>query len=297
MKNFQTLVLSSFLVYLAACSSPGTPVVTPTNPSTPEIPSVPENPSAPQVPVSLSGIEEIAVRSSCASTNLSGKGRAPAGYLKGMALTFAKSLCRYKKRDIAGLVMADRMTGNPLKDVLTYYASDFSSLGMSNDTESSSTLRHLYSLAIGLGMRESDGLYCEGRDMSASNVTSDTAEAGIFQTSWNAASASSALPKLFSEYQGEKGCFLEYFKQSPSASCTSSRLSNYGSGNGKEFQRLSKACPAFATEFAMVVLRTRRNHYGPINRKEAKISQVCDSMFAQIEKAVNDNPNICGGLL
>jgi len=38
---------------------------------------------------------------------------------------------------------------------------------------------------MGLGMRESSGRYCEGRDRNANNVTSDTAEAGLFQMSWD----------------------------------------------------------------------------------------------------------------
>ena len=40
------------------------------------------------------------------------------------------------------------------------------------------TLRHLFALILGLGMRESSGRYCEGRDMSASNVSAETAECG-----------------------------------------------------------------------------------------------------------------------
>jgi hypothetical protein len=42
---------------------------------------------------------------------------------------------------------------------------------------------------LGHGMRESSGRHCEGRDLSADNVQSDTAEAGLFQTSYNAHSA------------------------------------------------------------------------------------------------------------
>lgn len=287
MKNFRTALSYFLLLYLAACISPGTPVETPPTPG--------DEGSANPAPVSLAGLESIAANSSCAKVSWPGRGSAPVGYYKGMALTFAKSLCRYKQRELLALVMADKNTGNDSRDALSWYNSNFKSAGMDNSTESAATLRHLYTLALGLGMRESSGHYCEGRDMSSSNVTSDTAEAGLFQTSWNAASASSVLPKLFAQYQGEKGCFLAQFKEGAS-SCTSNNLSNYGSGDGKEFQRLSKACPAFATEFAMVVLRTRRNHYGPINRKEAQINSSCDSMLSQIEKAVNDNPNLCEGM-
>ena len=49
-------------------------------------------------------------------------------------------------------------------------------------------------------MRESSGKYCEGRDKSADNTTAETAEAGLFQTSFNARRSSPLLPKLFAEF-------------------------------------------------------------------------------------------------
>ena len=84
--------------------------------------------------------------------------------------------------------------------------------------------------------------------MSADNTTSETAEAGLFQTSWNARSASSLLPQLFSDYRANSAGFLDVFKEGVTAKPQD--LQNFGSGDGKEFQRLSKECPAFAAEFA-----------------------------------------------
>ena len=46
-------------------------------------------------------------------------------------------------------------------------------------------LRRLFVLLMGLGMRESSGQYCEGRDRSAHNTSADTAEAGLFQVSFD----------------------------------------------------------------------------------------------------------------
>ena len=60
------------------------------------------------------------------------------------------------------------------------------------------------SLLLGLGMRESSGNYSEGRDMSASNVTGDTAEAGLFQQSWNSHSASPHIAQLLDESKKPK---------------------------------------------------------------------------------------------
>jgi hypothetical protein len=54
-------------------------------------------------------------------------------------------------------------------------------LGMDNSADGVDTLRHLFALQLGLGMRESSGQYCCGRDMSADNVSAETCEAGLFQ--------------------------------------------------------------------------------------------------------------------
>jgi hypothetical protein len=143
------------------------------------------------------------------------------------------------------------------------------------------TLRHLFVLLIGLGMRESSGRYCEGRDRAADNTTADTAEAGLFQTSYNASLESPLLPKLFAHYAANPDGFVSVFKEG--VRCTAANLENYGSGPGAEFQRLSKACPAFAAEFAAVGLRVDRSHWGPVNRREAEIRPECDAMLQEVQ--------------
>jgi hypothetical protein len=70
-------------------------------------------------------------------------------------------------------------------------------------------------------------------------------------------------------------------------------LKNFGSGPGAEFQRLSKASPAFAAEFAAVTLRNLRKHYGPINTRAAKIKPDCDAMLLQVQAAVDAAPGLC----
>src|SRR4029450_413972 len=100
------------------------------------------------------------------------------------------------------------------------------------------TLRHLFVLMIGLGMRESSGKYCEGRDMSASNVTADTCEAGLFQTSWNIrASAAAEFEYLIGFYwEDDPNGFLPTFAEGIDP--TSSNLQVYGSGEGARYQFL-----------------------------------------------------------
>lgn len=155
---------------------------------------------------------------------------------------------------------------------------------MDNSESGLDTLRHLFVLMLGLGMRESSGRYCEGRDMSADNVTADTAEAGIFQTSWNIRAASPEIPKLFKEYWADPNGFLREFQDgvSPKAS----DLINYGSGQGASYQFLAKYCPAFAAMVTAVGLRVLRQHWGPINRREAQLVPEADEMLREVQDIV-----------
>lgn len=228
-------------------------------------------------------IKDIAASSAIADYNWGDRGKAPAGYTQGMALAFANSYLRLKDSDDAGVEMAKANTGNDSKDALSWYNSDFKAKGMSNETAGPDTLRHLYVLLLGLGMRESSGKHCEGRDMSATNTSSDTAEAGLFQTSYDAHTCNSEFDRLFNDaVAGQSPCYLDTFKQG--VSCSSSSWSCYGSGNGYKFQELCKSCPTFAAETCAIVLRNLRQHYGPINRKEAEIRTEADQMFSQVQE-------------
>lgn len=139
-------------------------------------------------------------------------------------------------------------------------------------------------------MRESSGKHCEGRDRSASNTTAETAEAGLFQTSYNARHAHTLLPQLFEQYLANSSGFIEIFEKG--VTCPPQDWENYGEGKGKEFQRLSKTCPAFAAEFAAIGLRNLRKHWGPINRLEAEIRPEADAMLQEVQKIV-DQLNLC----
>jgi hypothetical protein len=52
---------------------------------------------------------------------------------------------------------------------------------------------------------------------------------------------------------------------------------------GADFQKFTKDCPSSATEYAMVMLRVDRAHYGSINRKEAEYLRVCYRLLADVE--------------
>lgn len=261
----------------------------------------PSNPTNPSVPVEdgyyTEQIKILASGSTCANYSWASRGKAPVGYIKGMALTYARSYCRLKTSEAAPTALATLLSaaaGNSSSDALALYSSNFANLSMNVTSAGAGPLRSLYTLGVGLGMRESSGKYCEGRDMSASNTSANTAEAGIFQTSYDSIGASPELSKLYSEYKANPSkCDLETFKQG--VSCRSSSIA--GSGAGAEYQAFNKSCPAFAAEYAMIMLRVRRNHYGPINRKEAEVTTSCHSMLKSVQDYIDNDPNACSDVM
>ncbi len=238
--------------------------------------------------LTLQQIMQAAAQSKIATHRWKDRGKAPIGYLKGMALVYARVYKKLLDGDAAALEMAKANTGNALKDALAHYAPEFNRLGMNNDTAGVNTLRHLFVLMMGLGMRESGGKWCVGRDRSARNTKAETAEAGLFQTSYNAKSASPILPQLFQTYVADPRGFLEVFQEG--VKCRSYDLENFGTGNGKTYQELSKKCPAFAVEFTAVALRNRRKHWGPINRKNVELLPECDRLLLQVQKIIDTSP-------
>ena len=241
-------------------------------------------------------IKTLASQSSCAKYSFKSRGKAPVGYINGMALTYARSLCRIRANGASPAVakiLSAANTRNTSKDALAYYASIFSARGIDTYTAGDNAVKAIYTLGIGLGMRESSGSYCEGWDRSAgSNRSSAEAEAGLFQVSYDSIGASSELSRLYKEYQANTSrCGLEVFKQG--VSCGSS--STLGTGAGATFQKFNKACPAFAAEYGMTMLRVRRNHFGPINRQEAEVVPACHSLLKTVEQMVDANPeSLCG---
>ena len=235
-------------------------------------------------------IIDLAAGSAVARYRWPGRGVAPAGYIKGMALTYARVYCKLKGGDAAAAEMAKAVTSDASKDALAHYASEFRAAGMSNDAAGADTLRHVFVLLIGLGMRESSGQYCEGRDMSAGNTSGDTAEAGLFQTSFNARAGSALMGDLFRQYKQNPAGYVEVFKEG--VRCGSADLKNWGTGDGQEYQRLAKAAPAFAAEFTAVGLRNIRRHWGPINTKTAEINADADALLSQVQNLV-DQANLC----
>lgn len=216
------------------------------------------------------------------------RGRAPLGYIKGMAVAFAAVLGKLKANDPAAVAMARQNTNDDSVDAISWFNSNFRALGMTNDVPGVDVLRHLFVMLTGLGMRESSGKYCEGRDRSANNVAADTAEAGLFQMSWNAHSASPLLMTLFQHYDdpGVDGLF-QIFREGVIPNQVG--LANFGSGPGARFQELCKTKPLFAVESAALGLRViggQHGQWGPIRRKEVELRPEADKLFRSVQEIV-----------
>lgn len=237
-------------------------------------------------------ILRIAEESKIAEYSWRDRGVAPLGYTKGVALAWAQCIERWLENDPIVLEMAKANTHNDDLDAISWYNSNFVSLGMTNETSGLNTLRHLFVLLMGLGMRESSGRHCEGRDMSADNVSADTAEAGLYQTSYNAHVCCDEFSHVMNDYmEGVLNGYMSTFAED--VSCNQSSWDCYGSSSsmGYKFQRMCKEQPAFAVESCALVLRNLRQHYGPINRKEAEIREDADTMLFDVQQyMLGDQP-------
>jgi hypothetical protein len=212
----------------------------------------------------------------------------PMGYTQGVALSFALAQTWLIEGDPAASRMARADTGNRDKDVLAWYTDQFNDLDMDNSRSGVDTLRHLFALILGLGPRESSGRYCEGRDLSADNVAADTAEAGMFQTSWNIRSADSTIEPLLALYWENPDGFLLTWQNGVKPD--KDDLDNFGSGHGAKYQFLSKYAPAFHVMVTALGLRSLRQHWGPINREEVELKAEADDLLRQVQGLVGQAP-------
>lgn len=268
--------LFAVLVFLAGCTKTETPPVV----------SAPESV---RTDLSLRTIEDIGAKSSCAKVQWKDRGLVKEGFARGMALSYAKSLCKPIP------TVALDSTG-AAGDVLTHYAQIFKDLGMTNKN-GLDTNRHMFTLAMGLGARESNGQYCAGRDASMDFTEHDSAEAGIMQTSWNIINYKAESKKLFEYYKSNPDkCFLDAYKVGVTKAYCDKNAKIWGTGPGTEYQKLAKACPAMAVETALITLRFSggvKSHYGPIRSRAAQVKTECETMFKQVQDEVTKNLGYC----
>lgn len=260
-----------------------------------------EQPTKPAPPAgsSMNEINYAIDESACSRFKWKDRDRGPKAYYRGMAQVFARSVCDLQRSDVKAV--AAKRTSDDLEDVLSWYNSNFKDLGMTNDVAGVDTLRHVYALLIGLGMRESSGKHCCGRDMSADFSSASSAEAGLFQASWGSRKNSKDVPRspefepMFELYKaGKRGCMLDVF--SKGVSCSAGDAKNWGDGDGKTWQEFSKQCPAFSVEWAAVLVRVHggsKGEFGPFRQKKAELRKECDDMLLSVQKSIEANPEIC----
>jgi uncharacterized protein (TIGR02594 family) len=234
-------------------------------------------------------IDDVAGRHPIDVYEWNDRGSSPPGYIAGMGMAYALALTGLRTRVPAAVEMA-QPAGHPDDDALPYYRDEFEELGINIDRPGAETLRALFVMLIGLGMRESSGRYCEGRDMSATNMSSETCEAGLFQTSWNIRTASANIPPLLEHYWAHPNGFHPTFAEGVSPS--PSELENFGSGQGAAYQWLAKYSPAFAVMTTAIGLRARRSHWGPVSRvpHEVEILAEADDFLRQVDGIVYEMP-------
>jgi hypothetical protein len=230
-------------------------------------------------------ILNIVDRSEIVEYSWDDRGVAPPGYIAGMALSFAWAVVALNDGNSAAMTMAEAENGSNDDDVMTYYGDKFYSLGMDNSNDGVDTLRHLFTLMIGLGMRETSGNHWCGRDQSATNTSPETAEAGLMQSSWNLSSSDVDIERLFDYFWDKPQGFQPIFTEGLNPS--SADLQNYGKGDqGTQYQWLSKFCPAFTVFMSATGLRNRCNHWGPIVRYEVEIKSEADDLLRVVQTLV-----------
>jgi hypothetical protein len=231
-------------------------------------------------PETIEKIKEIASNSPVMKYPWKDRGRAPAGYIKGVAVTYAKSYYDLKTKQKTAVEVISQPLGKPKDDALAHYA-----IAAPLDID---RLRAVYTLALGLGMRESSGNTTEDWDRSklkeGKKNTEENAEAGLFQVSWDSRNKSPWLLKLYDQYQVAPGqCSLSIFMEK----VTDRKRPAVGTGEGAKFQTFTKSCPSFATEYVTIMLRVNRSHFGPINRQKAEYNLDAEKMFKDIEKVID----------
>jgi len=234
------------------------------------------------MPIDTQRVLEIAKLSRIASYRWKNRGRSPIGYIHGMAVAFAEA-CEdlAAGEEVTAAISAPRLN-DAGRDVLDWYYDILGEAGATLD-EPADRMTAVFAILLGLGMRESSGKHCEGRDMSAENVDAETAEAGLFQVSHNSIHAQPLLQPLFDRFRGHDDLLTTF---DDGVHCSPSSWKDWGEGIGVEFQALTKTCPKFAVLYAALLLRHNRRHWGPINRKEAEVTSDSVALFAAVRAAL-----------
>jgi hypothetical protein len=230
----------------------------------------------------------VAASPSCAAGPWKPKdhSHAPAAFLTGVGAIYLQSYCETKKGVEAASAEMSRPVGHK-PDVFAYFQSELQQHSATLATPED-RLRALYTLAIGVGMNESDGNPTEGPLLK----TPEEAEAGLFQMSYNSLTrkppSSPWLSTLYSFYRAHpETCMTDVFMRG----IKDKHLDVKGAGTpAGDFQAFTKACPAFATQYGLVMLRVQADYYGTVietnphgELNKAQFVPACSKMLSEIE--------------
>lgn len=232
-------------------------------------------------------------------------GKAPIGYLEGMALTYARAYCNYGKdpRDpfVGKMGRAVAPGVDPRRDAVAKYRARFDGFGADVSADGVHVLRAVFTILFSLGMRESDGRHCTGWDRAKKtgwgnpskkvDPTPENSEAGLFQVSFDVGiGVPGDFRDLYTRYrQAPLSGFRDVFAKG--VACSAADWENFGDPTveASHFQELSKQCPAFAVELAALGLRGHASHWGPINRNEVEIAPEAWELLLSVERAIDDS--------
>jgi hypothetical protein len=220
-------------------------------------------------------------------------GHAPRAYLAGIGLMYLKSFCEVKKNKDAASKDMSRTASSKPTDIFAYYVDAFTQNGVSLASDLD-RLRAVYTLGIAVGMNETNGNASDGPYIKDNQ---NQAEAGLFQMSYDSLVNSKVhhwspwLESLYNYYkQNGQLCLLSTFMKG----IPDKNLAVVGTGAAADFQSFTKSCPAFATEYAMVMMRVQANYFGTIigtnpggHSNKALFVPACYQMLSKIEAQAN----------
>lgn len=214
------------------------------------------------VPPAADTFEPSLGKDACTAYKWKDRSVMPIGFARGVIESYRRARAKGEK---------GRAIGDASKDALAYYG-----LGQGNE------LRKTYAFLFGLGMRESSGNYSLGRDYTAKGPqNSSQAESGAWQFSYDSIGADPALRKIYSYYQeNPQECLTAFYAEGVKVNTTGYITSPQA---GYEFQKFMRSCPAAQAEYAAVMIRVNRKHFGPINRVEVEYRKECEDLLASYE--------------
>jgi hypothetical protein len=240
-------------------------------------------------PADPTKVEAVVAASSCRNGpfKAADSGTAPRAFLIGLGLTYLKSVCALRTGvDTAAQAMSEPVSWKPI-DIFSYYGDQFERESVSLSS-AADRVRALYALAVSVGMNESDGNPTEGPYIKTNQ---NRAEAGLFQMSYDSLTAhppySPWLSALYRLYQIQPDACL---KSTFMHGIIDENKKPIGQGEAKQFQMFTKACPAFATEYAMVMLRADATYFGTViatnpggHPNKALFVSACYKMLSDLE--------------